>query len=399
MHHASITIACHKGISLIIFGATVFLSAIGVHTYFSQPMQRWEKQIEYVINTPKTYDVLFVGSSRFFNGVDPLVFDEVMKEHGIETTSFNTSAQGATMHFRDYILRRLLKGGAEPKFLVIEANDFSRKSGGNNTMGFRTARYIEWHDWNQTRSVLNTVVQSKEPLFRLPTSEKSDSKASLIYDHLTFFGARALPIGQMYAANVHGGEWELNIPNPFLPDLYVEDIESFERVRGYDQLESRHFTFGARWEQFRPYLEDPVKWNDRNDKMMVKKEMRRTRRPSNLEAFLAQISLARAAGVQLLYVQAPSAHDASPPFDWMVDRGIIVNSKVDSGEKTPVYRDFNVKGKTYLDNVENRFDITHIGAMQVPEFTRDVAHWVIEDFYPENALICSDMGHNHSGGY
>ncbi len=132
------------------------------------------------------FEVLFVGSSRFFHQVIPQQFDqEVADAGGAKVQSFNFSYDGMWPPESLYLLRQILTlRPARLKWVFIELQDIDVTLDPNNRASLRTAY---WHDARHTRIVCDDILAS-----RLPESEKRE----LLLGHLQLFVRHATNMGR-----------------------------------------------------------------------------------------------------------------------------------------------------------------------------------------------------------
>lgn len=95
------------------------------------------------------YDVVFIGSSRFFHQVIPKQFDDrVKQEGGGEVRAFNFGLDGMWPPESFYILRQLLAmKPAHLRWVLIDGMDINARS---NETEMATRRFSYWHDARHT---------------------------------------------------------------------------------------------------------------------------------------------------------------------------------------------------------------------------------------------------------
>ncbi|MCL6436302.1 MAG: hypothetical protein K6T90_19250 [Leptolyngbyaceae cyanobacterium HOT.MB2.61] len=88
-------------------------------TFNSQPLDRQLKLYLRYLEEFGPPDILIVGSSRAYQGVDPLVLQQVFSRRGYENVKvFNFGVNGATAQVVDLILRRLLTQEQLPRLIL-----------------------------------------------------------------------------------------------------------------------------------------------------------------------------------------------------------------------------------------------------------------------------------------
>lgn len=103
-------------------------------------------------------DVLFVGSSRFQQGIVPAVFDAAMGERGHTVRSYNFAISGQRAHDTAETIEWVLdQRPARLRVLVVELHTYDQRLRGSNWL---TAQDVEAHTarqlWARLRTVLGT---------------------------------------------------------------------------------------------------------------------------------------------------------------------------------------------------------------------------------------------------
>lgn len=114
------------------------------------------------------FEVIFVGSSRFFHQVIPRQFDmEVAREGGEVVQSFNFAYDAVWPPESYFLLRQILTlRPARLKWVFIELQDINTQLDERNDS---TMRMAYWHDFQHTRMAFADILSS-----RLPWHEKRD---------------------------------------------------------------------------------------------------------------------------------------------------------------------------------------------------------------------------------
>ncbi|MBL8862507.1 MAG: hypothetical protein JNK02_10915 [Planctomycetes bacterium] len=146
---------------------------------------------DWFVERKDEYDVLFVGASRTFRGIDPRIVDEELARVGLTGAhgplrSFNFGVGGMLRFESDYVIDALL--AERPRRLravVVEGDPWEPTTDFlQNTWSSRT---IAWHDWERTRLALRSVA-----LLEAPPQER----LSIGWTHLQQFGMRLHNLGQ-----------------------------------------------------------------------------------------------------------------------------------------------------------------------------------------------------------
>ena len=106
------------------------------------------------------YDVLFVGSSRFFHQIIPKQFDEAVSEAtGQKLRSFNISCDALWPPESYYYLRKILAlRSPRLRWVVIELMDLNPRI---IDLEKPTKREAYWHDWTHTVLAWKTIQSSR----------------------------------------------------------------------------------------------------------------------------------------------------------------------------------------------------------------------------------------------
>lgn len=135
------------------------------------------------------YDTLFLGSSRTYGHIIPSLFDQLMREKGMPTHSFNLGINGMRAPEDGYLLERVLAGRRKPlKFAVVECNKIHVPVEGDASHG--TLRVLYWHDLSRFASVVRCILKSK------PGRKLSAADLSALWFNLTQFLEYALDMGR-----------------------------------------------------------------------------------------------------------------------------------------------------------------------------------------------------------
>ncbi|HIJ66032.1 MAG TPA: hypothetical protein HPP77_08780 [Candidatus Hydrogenedentes bacterium] len=159
------------------------------------------------------YDVVFIGSSLVYRGVDPAVFNEELSKRGWQLDSFNFGVPGIQFEEMGLLIERMVAMNPERlKWLVIDLHSLSYLLG---STGWYTKRHVAWHTPSAT---LNACVRLWGGRKRFAT------KLNLTRVHLGHLVMKCLNIGR-------GGQ--LLDGSPETPT---------ERNRGYESLEMSYRT-------------------------------------------------------------------------------------------------------------------------------------------------------------
>jgi hypothetical protein len=136
-------------LSLIIglFVSSIFsiLVNMGLKKYYVH----LNKKLTTVLIEDKNYDLLFVGSSRVYNNVDPKIVDSVTK-----LTSFNAGTNGANLFESKMIIESYLEKHPAPKYIFLGLDLFSFNT--SNKL-FNYTYYLPYAENNKIYTVLNSM--------------------------------------------------------------------------------------------------------------------------------------------------------------------------------------------------------------------------------------------------
>jgi len=102
------------------------------------------------------FDTLFVGSSRFYHQISPAIFDDITRQRGAPTHSFNFGVDGMHLPESFYVLERILATKpARLKWVFIEFDDLQVTPWPQYR---ETRRLLYWHDWTRTSLVIRKLL-------------------------------------------------------------------------------------------------------------------------------------------------------------------------------------------------------------------------------------------------
>jgi hypothetical protein len=151
-------------LNVAIFFATLFGACTLIGGFLPFPKvdgiyQKWA----YFRAHKDQYDVLFLGSSRFYRQIVPRQFDDRVKAaSGREFRSFNCGLDAMWPPESCFMLRELLS--LEPKrlrWVFIEVMEIVSRLDDRN---LTTRRMAYWHDWRHTRMVCSAISAGKQPI-------------------------------------------------------------------------------------------------------------------------------------------------------------------------------------------------------------------------------------------
>ena len=117
------------------------------------------EKLEFFAKNKDEFDTIFLGSSRFYYAVSPEAFDNITRENGVPTRSFNFGIDGMNPPENFYVLDQILK--TEPrglKWIVLEIDNIETKS---HLKILGTQRLLYWHDWRRTALTLRKALNPR----------------------------------------------------------------------------------------------------------------------------------------------------------------------------------------------------------------------------------------------
>jgi len=276
------------------------------------------------------FDVLFLGSSRFYHQIIPAQFDAAVGAAGQRVNSFNFGYDGMWPPESYYLLRQLLAlRPARLKWVVIDLMDLDFRLDERTAS---TKRMAYWHDLPHTLLACRDILASRD---------SSGKKASLLAKHGSLCVQQFLNLGR-------GAETvdDLLAPRPPRKKDYF-----WAPLAGYEPHD-RHMEAGER-ESFLLAVEG-----------LKKGLFPATLRPVFRDALAAIIRDVRCAGAKPVFVIAPTIK-ASENFTAVPDGA-------------PVFA-FNDPTKfPQLFDPARHYDSWHLNATGAVDFTRELAAKFLE---------------------
>lgn len=295
------------------------------------------------------YDVLFLGTSRTFRGIDPRIVDAELERAGVRgehgpIRTFNFGIGGMLRFETDYVLDRLLE--EEPrrlKVVVVEgepwdpATDFIE-----NTW---SSRSVFWHDWTRTRLALHSITLQDVSL-------REKWRRSWI--HLQLAGMKLHDMGQGSRIVMN---WLGKSSDPYQRSLTLDQIAQADGYQAYEEfLAPGPTTWQAMLEH------DPARPQAYRDRV----HSGNTRPPDfdryNIAALRSQQSRVKSAGMKFVVLLNPGEQGAAE------ERGLYRRGVVDH------MFDFNRPDlyPQYWD-ADARIDDLHLSRSGAEELSKAVA--------------------------
>jgi hypothetical protein len=216
------------------------------------------EKLEFFTRHKDEFDTLFLGSSRFYYAVSPEIFDNITRENGAPTRTFNFGIDGMRPPENFYVLDQILK--TEPrslKWVFVEIGDIQTNSRAD-ILG--TQRLLYWHDWPRTALMLRKAM---DPRGRAKWYQKLNrlwSTRGNLALHLALFEKQFTNVGR--AANFFPSQTDVHAleSNPKLgpkADGYrhAGEAMSAERAENFRRRLAEELSAASRPEFIDPYAE------------------------------------------------------------------------------------------------------------------------------------------------
>ena len=150
-------------------------------------------KLEFFAQHKDEFDTLVVGTSRLQYTISPEIFDQVTRENGLSTRTFNFGIDGMHPPENFYVLEQILKTKPRNlKWVVLELGDIQMRW--DDILG--TQRAVYWHDWPRTTLALKKAMDPRgNANWLIKTSRLWLARRDLI-SHLTLFGKQFTNVGR-----------------------------------------------------------------------------------------------------------------------------------------------------------------------------------------------------------
>lgn len=161
-----------RGLTNFAIGVIVFvLTCMVLHAVLPFPeIDEVTQKLRFFSAHKDEFDTVFIGSSRTYHQISPQIFDEVMRENGRPTHSFNFGVDGMNLPESAYVLEEVLETRpANLKWVFIELDELQ-----TNWLfqGEGSRRALYWHDSKRTSLVLRKLLGAQTKLLWLPSPKK-----------------------------------------------------------------------------------------------------------------------------------------------------------------------------------------------------------------------------------
>ncbi len=270
-----------------VFGVAFALSAIGLRGVTPMPrVPVVSEKLEHLAANAAAHDVLFLGPSRIYHGIEPALFDRLAAENGRPTRSFNRGVDGMYAPEDAYFCERALERRTGPlRWVFLEIGLFHQEYA---VLARVDERSVYWHDAPRTALVARHLFTDLRPFrskrWRRALAERAE-RALLLARHVRL--------------------WALRFAN------HGRGAALAQLLRGAPAAEEPESALGARGDGFTPIETHdrlPGVWEEWDRQLAARRERPGRRVPigateqANLERILEFV---RAAGAEPVIVIAP----------------------------------------------------------------------------------------------
>ncbi len=202
--------------------AAFVVAAVALSTWAPWPEEYgYAAKMRYFQEHKDEFDVVYMGSSRVFRGIDPRIVDAELAAAGVPCRSFNLAVGGMGAFETDYLLQRIAElKPARLRWVIFEGLAFDPTF--IRTENVHAARTVFWHTPAETKYALQAVSRLETSLF---------DKLGLCVTHLQLLLWKYANYGsgQSYVAAITGENRD-----PYGRALTREQLDD---GRGYQSLE------------------------------------------------------------------------------------------------------------------------------------------------------------------
>ncbi len=139
-----------------------------------------KKKLKALSAQSDSINTLFMGSSVTYRNFDPVYFDSLINQRmKANISSFNLGLPGASLLEIQYILQQVLANKpANLRTLILEVNDISLLLRQINS---RSSRYINYHNFQRTTTICNSIITS--PLSLTTKLQMLKTRIQICFSH------------------------------------------------------------------------------------------------------------------------------------------------------------------------------------------------------------------------
>jgi hypothetical protein len=151
-------------------------------------------KLRYFSEHKNEFDTLFVGTSHFYYGVSPAIFDQTTRAAGLPTRTFNFGIDGMHPPENFYVLEQILKTNPQKlKWVFLEMGEIETKLK-ENELG--TERLLHWHDWPRTLLTVWKTLNPRDGLKWYDNVSRIWTARHVLGLHLGLFAKRITNVGR-----------------------------------------------------------------------------------------------------------------------------------------------------------------------------------------------------------
>ena len=151
-------------------------------------------KLRYFSEHKDDFDTLFVGTSHFYYGISPAIFDQTTRAAGLPTRTFNFGIDGMHPPENFYVLEQILKSPSQNlKWVFIEMGEIETKLKGNE---LGTERLLYWHDWPRTVLTIQKTLNPRDGLKWYDNVSRIWVARRVLALHLGLFAKRFTNVGR-----------------------------------------------------------------------------------------------------------------------------------------------------------------------------------------------------------
>jgi hypothetical protein len=183
----------------IVYGAIALVAFLGtsglIHALLPPMIPKGvAAKLEFFSAHKNEFDTLFVGTSHFYYGVSPKIFDETTRAAGLPTRTFNFGIDGMHPPENFYVLEQILKSRPQNlKWVFIEMGEIETKLK-ENELG--TERLLYWHDWRRTLVAIRKTLNPRDGLKWYDNVSRIWTARRVLALHLGLFAKRFANVGR-----------------------------------------------------------------------------------------------------------------------------------------------------------------------------------------------------------
>jgi hypothetical protein len=184
-----------KNFSCAAIALAAFIATSGVIQSLLPPIvpKGVAAKLEFFAQHKDEFDTLLVGTSSIYYSISPAIFDEITRQNGVPTHTFNFGIDALHPPENFYVLDEILKTRPRNlKWVFLETANIETKL--HKVLG--TERAVYWHDWRRTALALRKALNPRgDGRWYIEVSRVWVARRDLAA-HLTLFAQRFTNVGR-----------------------------------------------------------------------------------------------------------------------------------------------------------------------------------------------------------